>query len=576
MDIKLLCRMIKYLKFYKKDLIIVMISLLSVSASLLLIGSVFRNLVDNGLSQGHILSVDKSILYICLLIIILSIASFFRSYFINNIAEKAVNQIRKDAYSNLMNYEIEEFEELKIGDIISRLTNDIDQISTLIVNFLSFFIRNSVMLIGGVTLMFFESFKLASIVIITIPILLMPLIKFGKHVKALSKKALESKSLLASDIDETFNNIRTIYVFNNQTNKIAAFDTKLQNYLTYCKTRLKIRALFFAISIAVIFLAITLVVWIGALDIVKGNLSAGQIISFIYYAIIAGVSCSSIFELLSEIHLPVTALERIIKIIDKTPITHNNYLELNNADAVSIEFRNVDFTYHSRPNLRIIHNMSFKINSNKFVGIVGRSGGGKSTLMQLLLSFYRQESGTIFINDQDITLLNPTEIRTLIAYIPQEASIFSGTIRSNIIFGNNEANDDEINEILKITGIEEFSATLHDGINAKIGEKGVRLSGGQKQRIAIARALLHKPQILLLDEAMSALDTMSEQKLLNSIRNIMKGKIIISIAHRISSIESADNILVVDKGEIVAEGSHNNLSKNSEIYRNICREQLTV
>ncbi|GAA5252191.1 ABC transporter transmembrane domain-containing protein [Candidatus Rickettsia kedanie] len=553
-----------------------MISLLSVSASLLLIGSVFRNLVDNGLSQGHILSVDKSILYICLLIIILSIASFFRSYFINNIAEKAVNQIRKDAYSNLMNYEIEEFEELKIGDIISRLTNDIDQISTLIVNFLSFFIRNSVMLIGGVTLMFFESFKLASIVIITIPILLMPLIKFGKHVKALSKKALESKSLLASDIDETFNNIRTIYVFNNQTNKIAAFDTKLQNYLTYCKTRLKIRALFFAISIAVIFLAITLVVWIGALDIVKGNLSAGQIISFIYYAIIAGVSCSSIFELLSEIHLPVTALERIIKIIDKTPITHNNYLELNNADAVSIEFRNVDFTYHSRPNLRIIHNMSFKINSNKFVGIVGRSGGGKSTLMQLLLSFYRQESGTIFINDQDITLLNPTEIRTLIAYIPQEASIFSGTIRSNIIFGNNEANDDEINEILKITGIEEFSATLHDGINAKIGEKGVRLSGGQKQRIAIARALLHKPQILLLDEAMSALDTMSEQKLLNSIRNIMKGKIIISIAHRISSIESADNILVVDKGEIVAEGSHNNLSKNSEIYRNICREQLTV
>ncbi|ABV75332.1 Multidrug resistance protein [Rickettsia akari str. Hartford] len=568
--------MIKYLKFYKKDLIVVMVSLLSVSASLLLIGSVFRNLVDNGLSQDHILSVDKSILYICLLITILSIASFFRSYFINNIAEKAVNQIRKEAYSNLINYEIEEFEELKIGDIISRLTNDIDQISTLIVNFLSFFIRNSVMLIGGVTLMFFESFKLASIVIITIPVLLIPLIKFGKHVKALSKKALESKSLLASDIDETFNNIRAIYVFNNQTNKIAHFDTKLQNYLTYCKTRLKIRALFFAISIAVIFLAITLVVWIGALDIVKGHLSAGQIISFIYYAIIAGVSCGGIFELLSEIHLPVTALERIITIIDKTPITHNNYLELNNSNAVSIEFRNVNFTYHSRPHLTIINNMSFKINANQFVGIVGRSGGGKSTLMQLLLRFYRQESGTILINDQDITLLNPTEIRKLIAYVPQEASIFSGTIRSNIIFGNNEANDDEINEILKITGIEEFSATLHDCINAKIGEKGVRLSGGQKQRIAIARALIHKPHILLLDEAMSALDTMSEQKLLNSIRNIMKGKIIISIAHRISSIESADNILVVDKGAIVAEGSHNNLSKNSEIYRNICKEQLTV
>ncbi|MFV9867939.1 MAG: ABC transporter ATP-binding protein [Rickettsia slovaca] len=576
MDIKLLYRLAKYLRFYKKDLIIVMISLLSVSASLLLIGSVFRNLVDKGLSKDHISSVDKSILYICLLIIILSIASFFRSYFINNVAEKVVNQIRKEAYSNLINYEIEEFEELKIGDIISRLTNDIDQISTLIVNFLSFFIRNSVMLIGGITLMFFESFKLASIVIITIPILLIPLIKFGKHVKVLSKKALESKSLLASDIDETFNNIRAIYAFNHQINKIADFDTKLQNYLIYCKTRLKIRALFFAISIAVIFLAITLVVWIGASDIVKGHLSAGQIISFIYYAIIAGVSCGGIFELLSEMHLPVTALERIITIIDKTPIAHNNYLELNNSDPISIEFKNVDFTYHSRPNLRIINNMSLKINANKFLGIVGRSGAGKSTVIQLLLRFYRQENGTILINNQDITLLNPAEIRKLIAYVPQEASIFSGTIKSNIIFGNNEASDDEINEIIKITGIEEFAAKLHDGINAKIGERGVRLSGGQKQRIAIARALLRMPQILLLDEAMSALDTMSEQKLLESIKKIMRGKIIISIAHRISSIESADYILVIDKGGVVAEGSHNDLSKNSEIYRNICREQLTI
>ncbi|ADE30244.1 transport ATP-binding protein MsbA [Rickettsia prowazekii str. GvV257] len=576
MDIKLLYRLAKYLRFYKKDLIIVMISLLSVSASLLLIGSIFRDLIDRGLAEDNILSVNKSILYICLLIVILSVASFFRSYFINNVAEKIVNQIRKEAYSNLINYEIEEYEELKIGDIISRLTNDIDQIATLIVNFLSFFIRNSVMLIGSITLMFFESFKLASIVIITIPILLVPLIKFGKHVKALSKKALESKSLLVSDIDETFNNIRVIYAFNHQINKIADFDTKLQSYLIYCKTRLKIRALFFAISIAVIFLTITLIVWIGASDIVQGDLSAGQIISFIYYAIIAGVSSGGIFELLSEMHLPTTALERIITIIDKTSIVHNNYYALNNSDAISIEFKNVDFTYNSRPNLKVINNMSLKINSNKFVGIVGRSGAGKSTLIQLLLRFYRQENGTILINNQDISFVKPTDIRKFIAYVPQEASIFSDTIKSNIIFGNNKASDYEINEIIKITGIEEFSTKLHDGINTKIGEKGVRLSGGQKQRIAIARALLRKPKILLLDEAMSALDTMSEQKLLNAIKKIMKGNIIISIAHRISSIESADYILVIDKGGVVTEGSHYDLSKNSEIYRNICREQLTI
>ncbi|MGX6960925.1 MAG: ABC transporter ATP-binding protein [Rickettsia endosymbiont of Pentastiridius leporinus] len=575
MNIQLLYRLAKHLSFYKKDLIIVMVSLLSVSASLLLIGSIFRNLVDNGLSQNLISSINKSILYICVLVVILSVASFFRSYFINNVAEKVASRIKKEAYSNLINYEIAEFEEIKIGDIISRLTHDIDQIAKLIVNILSFFIRNFVMLIGGIFLMFFESFKLASIVIITIPLLLFPIIKFGKHVKALSKKALEAKSLLASDIDESFYNIKAIYAFNNQANRITNFNNHLQGYLSSSADRLKIRALFFAFSMALIFLSVTLVIWIGASDIVKGHLSAGQIISFIYYAIIAGFSSGGIFELLSEIHLPLAALERIFTITDKPPIEHNNYLELKAADSKSIEFKNVNFTYNSRPNLKILNNLSFKIGSNKFIGIVGRSGSGKSTLMQLLLRFYNQESGQIFINNQDIAFLNPFEVRKLIAYVPQEASIFSGTIKSNILFGNTEISEKEIAEITKITGIDEFASKTLQGINTEIGEKGVRLSGGQKQRIALARALLRKPDILLLDEAMSAIDSESEHQLLESIKEIMKGKIIISIAHRISSIESADNILIIDKGELVAEGSHNNLLKNSEFYRTLCREQLT-
>ncbi|HJD55424.1 MAG TPA: ATP-binding cassette domain-containing protein [Rickettsia endosymbiont of Pyrocoelia pectoralis] len=574
MDIKLLCRLAKYLSFYKKDLLIVMISLLSVSASLLLIGSIFRNLVDNGLSRNLISSVDKSILYICVLVIILSIASFFRSYFINNVAEKVASRIKKEAYSNLINYEIAEFEEIKIGDIISCLTHDIDQIAKLIVNILSFFIRNSVMLIGGIFLMFFESFKLASIVIITIPLLLFPIIKFGKHVKALSKKSLEAKSLLASDIDESFYNIKAIYAFNNQANRITNFNNYLQDYLNSSAARLKIRALFFAFSMALIFLSVTLVIWIGASDIVKGNLSAGQIISFIYYAIIAGFSSGGIFELLSEIHLPLAALERIFTITDKSPIAHDNYLAIKPSSSISLEFRDLSFTYHSRPNLKILNKLSFKIDREAFVGIVGRSGSGKSTLMQLLLRFYNQESGQIFINNQDIAFLDPFEIRKLIAYVPQEASIFSGTIKSNIIFGNTEISEKEIEQIAKITGIDEFASKLPQGINTEIGEKGVRLSGGQKQRIALARAILRKPDILLLDEAMSAIDSESEQQLLESIKEIMRGKIIISIAHRISSIESADNILIIDKSELVAEGSHNNLLKNSEIYRTLCREQL--
>ncbi len=572
MNIKLLYRLAKYLRFYKKDLIIVILSLLSVSLSLLLIGNVFRNLVDQGLVLDHAVAVNKSILYICLLVIILSIASFFRSYFINNVAEKVSSQIRKESYSNLINYEITEFEELKIGDIISRLTSDIDQISKLIVNFLSFFIRNSVMLVSSIILMFCESFKLASIVIITIPLLLIPIIKFGKHVKALSKKTLESQSLLASDINESFSNIKTIHAFGGQTAKITEFNNLLQNYLNYSAARLKIRAVFFAFSMAFIFLGVTLVIWIGALDIVKGNLSSGQIISFIYYAIIAGFSSGGIFELLGEMHLPLAALERIITIIDKSPIVHHNYSDLKPDDSLSLECKSINFSYSSRPNLKIINNISFKIDNGKFVGLVGRSGSGKSTLMQLLLRFYIQESGAILINNQDISLLNPNGIRKIIAYVPQEVCIFSGTIKSNIMFGNNNASEAEIAEIIEITGIADFADKIPDGINAKIGEKGVRLSGGQKQRIALARALLRKPQILLLDEAMSALDTESEKKLLNYIRDIMQGKIIISIAHRISSTESTDNILIIDKGIVEAEGTHSHLLKTSKLYRTIYKE----
>ncbi|MFY9589181.1 ABC transporter transmembrane domain-containing protein [Rickettsia endosymbiont of Halotydeus destructor] len=587
MDIKLLYRLIKYLGCYKKDLVVVAVSLLCVSISLLLIGSVFRGLVDNGLTENYQTSINKSILCICLLIVILSISSFFRSYYINNVAEKVVTQIRKEAYSNLINYEIAEFEELKIGEIISRLTGDIDLIAKLIVNFLSFFIRNSVMLIGGIALMFFESSKLAAIVIITIPLLLIPLIKFGKHVKALSKKALNAQVEIVSNIEESFTNIRAIHAFNRQTNKIADFDTQTFSYLKHSASRLKIRALFFAVSIAVILAAITGVMWVGSMDIVAGKLSAGSMVSFIYYAIVAGVSSGGIFELLGEMHLPLTALERVLTFTNLDDKTNTRALchsreggnpAVNKEDKkgvqVALEFKNINFAYPSRPNLKIINDISFKISSGKFIGIVGRSGSGKTTLMQLLLKFYFPDSGLINVANQDISMINSSAVRDLIAYVPQEASIFSGTIRSNIIFAKPDATEEEIRKVTEITGITEFTAELSDGADTKIGERGLRLSGGQKQRIALARALLRNPQILLLDEAMSALDTMSEQKLLHSIKQLMKGRIILSIAHRISGIEHADNILVIDKGGLIAEGTHDNLLLTSEIYRLICLEQL--
>lgn len=548
------CRLINYLKFYKLDIAIVMLALLCVSISLLAIGGAFRKLIDNGLKEDYLQSINQSILYISILILIFSIGSFFRSYFINNIAEKIVSTIRQEAYSNIINFDIACFEELKIGDIISRLNIDIELISKLIINFLSFFVRNSIMLIGGIILMFCQSPKLAAIVTIIIPLLLLPLIKFGKYVRNLSKNVLKSQANITANLEESVSNICAIQAFNQQANKIAAFNRQISDYLQHAASRLKIRSIFFALAISVILFSITIVIWVGSRDIVQGNLSSGQMISFIYYAIIAGVSSGGIFELLSEVHSSLVASERVFALIDytcknqRTNAPMNDYQDNKSSpDHLSIEFDNVSFVYPSRLDNLVIDDLSFKIDKGKFIGVVGRSGAGKSTIMQLMLKFYFPEKGIIRIADQDISKTHDHQIRRMIAYVPQDSSIFSGTIRSNIAFAKPNASREEIIEAANNTGIMDFVQNLKEGLDTEIGEKGIKLSGGQKQRIAISRAILYNPEILLLDEAMSALDSENEQKLLDRLQKIMQGKTILSIAHRISSIEQADEILLIDQ-----------------------------
>ncbi|WP_341764030.1 ABC transporter ATP-binding protein [Candidatus Tisiphia endosymbiont of Beris chalybata] len=599
MSNSIIYRLLQYLRHYRLDLTIVMLALVWVSISLLALGSSFKQLVDNGLQQNYLQSIDRSILFIIILIVIFGISSFFRSYFINKVAEKVVNQIKKEAYNNIINLPITAFEELKIGDIISRLTTDIELLSKLIINFLSFFIRNSLMLIGGIILMFWQSPKLAFLVVFTIPILLFPLIQFGQYVRNLSKKVLQLQADITSNLEESITNITVIQAFNQQPNKALHFNKQITNYLEYAASRFKIRSIFFALTISGILFSITIVIWVGSRDILQGNLTAGQMVSFIYYAIVAGLSSGGIFDLLSETHSSIAASERIFALIDYNQDQDHRLLpqlassrersplyqppargELgkssnNNSknNLVDIEFENVSFVYPSRADSLIFKDLSFSIPQGQFIGIVGRTGSGKSTIMQLLLKFYSLANGAIKIMGQDIAKTSTQQIRQLIGYIPQEPSIFSGTLRSNIAFVKPDATEQEIITAADISGIMDFAKNFNHGLDTQIGEKGVRLSGGQKQKIAISRAILHHPEILLLDEGMSALDSENEQRLFNKLREFMKGKTILSIAHRISSIEQADEILVIDQGALVARDTHQKLLKNCDIYQILCKEQ---
>lgn len=569
-----------YLKNYKSNLVVVFCSLFIVAVALLGVGTVFRHLVDNGLA-GNLNSINNSIFLISLLIGIFAVGSFFRSYSINLVTEKIIAQIRSDSYSKLLRLEIAAFEELKIGDIISRLGSDLELVGTLITNFLSFFIRNSIMLFGAVILMFFQSPKLSLLVIFSVPVLLGPLLRLSKHVRSISKKVMVEKSGLSSFIEESFSAIRTLYSFNQQGHAEERFNEKIATYINHSSKRLKLRSLFFALAIIAIAGSITMVIWVGSMDIVGGKMTSGQMISFIYYAMVVGMSAGGIAELFSEIQGPLAALDRVFDLQTETKVPHisdlarSNFKNFENIPQnYDVSFENVSFSYPSRPDILALDNISFHIKQNQFTAIVGKSGSGKSTIMQLLLNFYQHQSGKLEIAGNDINSYDVCDIRKIIAYTPQDPDIFSGTIRYNIMFSNPYAKDEDVQEIIHLCGIDKFIDHLPDGIDTEIGERGVRMSGGQKQRVALARALLYKPKILLLDEATSALDSESEKEILDNIKRIMRGKTVVSIAHRISSIQDFDNILIIDHGKLASSGRHSDLLKTSDIYNALYQKSI--
>jgi ATP-binding cassette subfamily B protein len=571
-----LLKLLNYLKLYKRDLIILIAALIGVSVSLLALGEAFRELIDEGLKQNRFEAINSAILSIICLIIVFGISSFFRSYIINNIAEKIINKIRVAAFSSLINRQISYFDDEKVSNIISKLTIDLELISKLIINFLSFFIRNFLILCGAVTWMFFQSPKLSLIVVITIPIILLPLLKLGRYVRTLTRDALDSQSEIIAKLEESFSFVRTLHAFNQQTNKTNAFKELVAKYLSKTSTRFKIRSLFFATTISVILSSVILVIWVGSMDIIKGVMTSGQMISFIYYAVVAGLSAGGIAEVISEIQSPLVALERVFGLIEDkeeellkdsadSKISHDT----NMSSGLNIEFKDVEFSYPTRKGTNALNDVSFKVPFGSFIGVIGPSGSGKSTIIQLLLKFYLNKNGAILVNGKNIAEIDTHSLRQNFAYVPQEPNIFSGTIKSNIAFSKPNAPDTDIIKVAETCGVMEFAGYLPAGLDTEIGERGVKLSGGQKQRIALARALLFEPQVLLLDEATSSLDESSEEQALAKIQEIMKGKTIISIAHRISSLKNADEILVVKKGKIIAHKKPSSLLNESDFFTKI-------
>jgi ATP-binding cassette subfamily B protein len=565
-------RFYSYLKPHLSQLAIVIIALIITSSSILSFGLVLRHVVDSS-AEGQF-SV-YSFIPAFGITLIFAVASFIRAFSIYAICEKVICKIRQDAYIHLNYISPYHFEIQKTSDIISRLTNDSLIVATAISDTFSFALRNGLTAIGCGSLMLYVSPKLGFYILIIIPILVPMIVFAGKKVRKTSKQNQEAISTLSSDIEETFNAIKTIQSFNIQEQKITNFIDLSNKVLNSNLARLIVSSSLVSVIIFLILSGILIVIVLGLSEVTQGNLSSGDLSSFIFYSLMGATSLAGIANIVSDSQRSFAAAERLFGLFDlgesnirSCSIPVANVLPANDGSQ-NIKFQNITFYYPARPEEKILDDISFEIKAGEFIGVVGKSGCGKTTIISLLEKFYTLSEGAIFVGDKDIKDIPNHELRNIMALVPQDPFIFSASAKENIMIGNMEASDEEVFEAAKKAGIYDFLIKLPQAFDTYVGEKGVMLSGGQKQRIAIARAFLKKPKILLLDEATSALDAAHEEDVHNSIKHLDKNMTVIAIAHRIATIQDADRIFVMEKGKISAVGTHAELLKKSGLYQEL-------
>ena len=480
--------------------------------------------------------------------------------YLETIAEKYISLKDK-------NYSIY-FEDFKTSEIISRLINDISLVSNIIAGILSYSLRNSLMAIGSIIMMFNISIKLTLIMSCTILALIPFVVIFGKKIKLLAHSSQNKIATLTANIEETFNAIKTIQSFNYEAAKILDLNESAAALLKSNFERLKYRSFFFSVVILAIITITTFTLRLGIEYIDKGYINSGQLIAFIYFAIQTSLSIAGMSDIYSEVQRAIAALERVMILLpndfDAINILNDNVKhKIKNYDIV---FDKISFSYPNDSSRLLLQNFNLTVKQGESLAIVGKSGIGKTTIFQLLLGFNDYQSGDISIGGNSYKNVDQKQIRDLIAYVPQEPFIFSTTIKENLLIGNPSASLKEMDDAMVVAGLDEFINSLPLKYDSFVGEKGVRLSGGQKQRLAIARALLKNAQILLLDEATSALDSINENKILHSLKEFISDKTLIVIAHRITTIKDYNRIVVVEDGRVSADGDYNELLQSSNYF----------
>jgi ATP-binding cassette, subfamily B, bacterial len=573
-------KVFSYVLPYKWPFIWGMLSLALGSMLFLLImklpGEVF-NIISGESAYGF--SVTQAFLIVLAMLGLQGALSYFRVQLFAIVSEKSMASLRRDLYQKLVTLSIPYLEEKRVGELTSRITNDVTQVQGVVSITLAEFIRQIIILIGGIGMIVFTMPKLALIMLGTFPIVVIGAMFFGRYIRKLMRSRQDQLAATNVVVEETMQSIQTVKAYTNEAFEVGRYNTTLKDVVKLSLKAASMRGLFAAFIIFVMFGALFFIIWQAALMVQKGEMLQGDLLDFVVFTGIIGAAIASLGSFYTEIVSAVGATERILDILDEP-----SEIELDQQTKSivqrfqgDIEYHAVHFSYPSRKDVPVLKGISFTIPAGKKIALVGSSGAGKSTIMQLLLQFYRLDEGQILVDGKSIYDYDLNHFRQNIGLVPQEVMLFGGTIRENILYGRPDAAEDDIIDAARKANAWDFIQSFPDGLETIVGERGVKLSGGQRQRIAIARAILKDPAILLLDEATSSLDAESEKQVQEALNKLMEGRTSIIIAHRLATIRDADQIYVLDNGQIIEQGTHESLSSMEEgIYNSLAKLQFEV